>query len=955
MMCPLKRLTSHIFGVVLFILFFFFAPLQGNAGRILQADQLLRSGKGHEALEIYQGLVHESTSAAHLSTASGEVFSQALAGILRASLRFGEHALAEKVIQLATQSFSTDTTLLNLAGCYAEYRGRLREAEAFWKKALEIAPESLEARYRLAELGMVTSASPERIVPYRWLLDRYLKGPKLQPKDLEWVGRACVRLEKYDWEGAQKAYKEALDASPTLESVLVAKGDLWLDRYDEAAAMGIYGEALRSNRESLPALLGAAQTQREKGDFLGCRHTLDGALKLNPHHPLALAMAADLAFYDQQYNEAEEYLRQGYQTNPIEITLLAVEATYSIRRKQNERTAEVIKKAEGAYANPAEFYYQLADCLERNYLFRDADTFHAKCLEKAPWNKRALAARAMLASRVSPASAEMALEPMKAAFTSDQFHVRLYNMRNLFTKRAGFAKLESEHFILRIPASGARAYGSFALQLLEETLLDLKGQYNYQPSGKVIVEFYEEPDDFSIRIAGLPGTGLAGVCFGDIIILSAPSRSRLTGYSWGNNLRHELTHTFTLALSDFRIPRWYTEGLSVVEEWDSNTNSDPVLAMNLRKNDLVKLEDMDLAFHRPKGPATVALAYAQSGEVVQALTGHLGFPLHLKLLSEFATGVSTGECLPRVTGLSFEEINNEVKKRVAARVALGPPASLLSPAAPAIAAASSATETPRNKAWRELSGLAGGNKWEQAYQVASKWLETNPEDPPFLDAKSLTAYHAGNRREARKAAEAVLGKATDGFTAHCVLGWMDRDNRKWDKAIEHLLAAYRLHPRYVNPGSPILTAETILRDRRNRSGLADLLTVKLAMQTRDAKGYLELAQIRHELGEEEATQSALRKAILMEPYLPEVQIAWGYSLLAEGKNQDALERFRVAAEIDPLGGKPHYGMAQAYLASGSHEAALTSAQEAVKLDPALEEAAEFLQKVEGQTTGTGTP
>ncbi len=945
-------------GVVFPFLIGFFFMVQvfsASSASISEADRLFRTGQGREALKIYQGLVYEATSAANLSEATREVFSQALAGILRSSLRFGEHLLAERTIHLATETFPTDTTLLNLAGQYAEYRGRLTQAETFWRKALEISSDSLEARFRLAELRMGTTPPGERLAPYQQLLERYLNGPKLTAMDLEWVGRACVRLEKYDWEGAQKVYKEALDASPTLEPVLVAKGDLWLDRYDEPAALKIYAEVLKTNKESLPALLGIAQTQREKGDFLGCQHTLDEALKLNPHHPLALAMAADLAYYDQQYSEAEEFLKRGYRTNPIDTTLLAVEATYAIRAKRDLRTGEVLKKAEQACSNPSEFYYQLADCLERNYLFRDADRFHAKCLEKAPWHKRSLAARAMLSARVSPASAETALEPMKLAFSSDQFHVRLYNMRNLFVKRAEFARLESEHFILRISSSGARAYGSFALDLLEETLVDLKGKYGYQPNEKILVEFYDDPDDFSIRIAGLPGTGLAGVCFGDIIIISAPSRSRLTGYSWGNNLRHELTHTFTLALSDSRIPRWYTEGLSVAEEWDSNTNSDPILAMNLRKDELVKLEDMDLAFHRPKSTATVALAYAQSGEVVQALTSRLGFTIHLSLLSEFAKGLSTTECLPKVTGLTFEEINREVKTRVTARVALGPPQSQLSTAAPAIATASSATESPRDQTWRKLMELAGTRKWEQALEVASKWLESNPSDRPFLEAKSIAAYHSGNRREARKAAEAALQGATDGYTSHCVLGWLERDNRKWDKAVDHLLTAYKLHPRFVTPGSPILQAEEILRSRRNRSKLADLLELKLTVQTRDAKGYLELAQLRRELGDEEAAKEAVRKAVLMEPYLPEVQIAWGYALLSEGKHLEALERFRVAADLDTQGGAAHYGMAQAYLESGSREAALSSARQAIQLDPTLEEAEEFIKTLTGKAAEGRTP
>ena len=37
-------------------------------------------------------------------------------------------------------------------------------------------------------------------------------------------------------------------------------------------------------------------------------------------------------------------------------------------------------------------------------------------------------------------------------------------------------------------------------------------------------------------------------------------------FNWGSTAWHELAHTFTLGLSQYRAPRWFSEGLSVLEE-----------------------------------------------------------------------------------------------------------------------------------------------------------------------------------------------------------------------------------------------------------------------------------------------------------------------------------------------------------------------------------------------------
>lgn len=941
---------------------------EADSKRLEEADRLFWIGKGKPALALYQQLLSECTAAAQLSKASAEVQSGALIGILRASLRFGLHDLAENTLKLVSGITPNNPEVFTWAGNYMDYRGRLEEAQEYWNKAIGMNPNELEPRYHLAEANQVKSSSSERAASYRWFLDKFKQNASFSPNDLEWIGRACVRLEKYEWDGAQKAYQQALDVSPTLEAVLVAKGDLWLDRYDEDAAIKIYAEAIKANPESLPAFLGLAQTQREKGDFSSCKRSVDRILQLNPHHPTALALLADLSYYDQQNAEAEEALKKGYATNPVDIILLSVEATYAIRRKDQARVERVLQTAEKACWNPSEFHFQLADCLERNYLFRDADKHHNRCLELSPWHKRSHAAKSMLSGRISPVSAEAALEPMREAFRSDPFHIRLFNMRNLFAKRGEFVRLESEHFILRIPSAGARTYGTLALENLEQTYHELSETFHYQHPEKILVEFYEDPDDFSVRIAGLPGTGLAGVCFGNIIILSAPGRSRMTGFNWGNNLRHELTHSFTLALSESRLPRWYTEGLSVVEEWDPNTNSDPILAQRLRLKDLVKVEEMDLAFHRPKNMATVALAYAQSGEVVQALTSQLGFGIHLQLLKEFASGQATQEVLPRVTGIPFKKLNELVRGRVERRVNQGAPSSNLTAFPPvsdipaenaiipavtdigsvtaSIAEILKSTEEPRLVAWKAIEKNAITGEWEPALEEVNQWLDGHQTDQPFLEAKAVCAYHVGQKRDARKAAEAAISASSQSYYALMVLGWMDRDNRRWDRAVKNLMSAHRLRPRAFGPRSPIREAEKILKDHGTREELEELLSQRTALSAREVEGFLDLAQLRLSLEKPEAALQAIIQAVFIEPWLPETQILWGDCLQELGKPHEAIERYRVAADLDTQNGKARLGLARAYISSGSREQAEALAREAIKLDPTLEEASTLLKELD---------
>ena len=69
-----------------------------------------------------------------------------------------------------------------------------------------------------------------------------------------------------------------------------------------------------------------------------------------------------------------------------------------------------------------------------------------------------------------------------------------------------------------------------------------------------------------MRTVGLAGLAGLGACFGPVLAIDSPSAREVGQFNWGSTFWHELTHTFTLGLTGNRVPRWFSEGISVYEE-----------------------------------------------------------------------------------------------------------------------------------------------------------------------------------------------------------------------------------------------------------------------------------------------------------------------------------------------------------------------------------------------------
>ena len=73
-------------------------------------------------------------------------------------------------------------------------------------------------------------------------------------------------------------------------------------------------------------------------------------------------------------------------------------------------------------------------------------------------------------------------------------------------------------------------------------------RYGFTPTAPITVEIYPNHDDFAVRTAGLPGIGLLGVTFGDVVAMDSPSGRKSGDFHWGSTLWHEMAHVFTLSV-----------------------------------------------------------------------------------------------------------------------------------------------------------------------------------------------------------------------------------------------------------------------------------------------------------------------------------------------------------------------------------------------------------------------
>jgi tetratricopeptide (TPR) repeat protein len=222
-----------------------------------------------------------------------------------------------------------------------------------------------------------------------------------------------------------------------------------------------------------------------------------------------------------------------------------------------------------------------------------------------------------------------------------------------------------------------------------------------------------------------------------------------------------------------RVPRWFTEGLSVHEEhrarpgWGDDVTVDFVRA--LKAGELLPLGDLNRGFIRPKGPEQVANSYYQASLVVEWIEAQRGFPALLALLKAYGEGRSTEEAFPAVLGTSLEDFDKaffaQLEQRFAGPLAAVRPATRIS--APGLGA------IPARTSSADVEARA----------------KADPGDFEAQLAAGLALFHASKRAEALpyfERAQALFPEFAGRESPHFYLAAIYKDQGKPLDAIREL-------------------------------------------------------------------------------------------------------------------------------------------------------------------------
>lgn len=261
-----------------------------------------------------------------------------------------------------------------------------------------------------------------------------------------------------------------------------------------------------------------------------------------------------------------------------------------------------------------------------------------------------------------------ARETLDAATKLDPFNVRAANSLKLVKEIAGYARVETDHFIVRAKPGIDALLAAEIAKVMEENHAavtgDAPGALNYSPPTKTFIDLMPDHAWFAVRIAGLPKIHTIAASTGPVIAMEAPREGKgHTGtYDWPRVMRHEYTHTVGLSRTNNRMPHWFTEAQAqYLERAPRDYNTARLLSEAFQSDALFDFTQINVAFTRPKKPTDRQLAYAQGQWMYEYMVERFGATSPLTLMDLFGKGVREEAAVQQTFSISREQFLADFK------------------------------------------------------------------------------------------------------------------------------------------------------------------------------------------------------------------------------------------------------------------------------------------------------
>ncbi|MBW8039937.1 MAG: tetratricopeptide repeat protein [Planctomycetes bacterium] len=628
----------------------------------------------------------------------------------------------------------------------------------------------------------------------------------LDSEDLVILGETLLLLGGEPRLVLEQFYNRALRNDPNYRQAYLAAGSLALAKQDYELAANQYREAIKrfGNEPDVHCGLARAFYHSDRAEMI---KALDAALRINPKYAPALTMLAEHQIDCEDYDAAAKLLDRIIVTNPWHPEAWAYRAL--LAHLADDRSA-----FETCWTNALKFRptnpevdHLIGKKLSQKYRFAEGAEYQRGALILDP---DYLPAKIQLAQDLLRLGDEengwiLADEVHKR----DAYNVLAYNLANLRDNLAKFKTISANGFIVRMDPFEAAVYGDSVLKLLAQAKKQLCRKYGTELKSPVTVELFPRQQDFAVRTFGMPGgDGFLGVCFGNVITANSPKLE--SPHNWQAMLWHEFCHVVTLNLTQNKMPRWLSEGISVYEEMQRDPvwgqRMTPEFRKMILEGELTPVGNLSTAFLNPPTPMHLQFAYYESSLVVEFLIERFGLDALKLILADLGNGVEINTAIAKHTA-KLEKIQEQFSAFARKRAEeLAPDMEWIEPQTGQIGSSDPNalndwfTAHP-NSFWGltvRAKSLIDESKWEQAKEPLGKLISLYPQYAGEDNAYRLLAEAHRNLDETKQEREALgklAGISSDAVYAFDRLMQIGTERENWRQVVaagEKYLAVYPL-------------------------------------------------------------------------------------------------------------------------------------------------------------------
>ena len=857
---------------------------------LFRGEQLLLSGSYAAAADIFQ-------------MTDGLDRNEGIVGASRAFFMMGNSAQAINV----AEEFIEDSDYARFP-LVSTQLAEVKRAIGRSSEALDILAMVVEEQFEPPVRTLVQYGSLLKLVGKRseaeQVLDlavqRYNNGLVFASEDVAMVALASWLLDNFH--DANSLFSEATRANPNNLEAHVLWGDLFLEKYNASDAERSYQEVLDINSRHVPALVGMAKVA-------GDERALTRALAINPNSVLALETYGQLLLMNSRDEEAKEYFERALNLNPQSLKTLSILAAQAIFNQRPEEYEQYKARVDAFSPNNPQFLGDIADTFGNNYLFAEAVEFARAAIKSDPeyWQGYTL-----LGSNLIRLGEEVeGKENLEIGFENDPFNVMTSNMLKVFDTLETYETLESEHFKVHMSENDADILWPYMEPLLEESWDTLTAKYGFEPEGPILIEVFENSADFAVRSVGLPDIGpLVGICFGKVVTLISPDT---LAANWQEIVWHEFMHVITLQMTNNRMPRWLSEGISVWEEregrsyWGRSQGLDLVRAAKDEK--LLHVKDLNSGFSGARDNADLGFAYFQSYLVVDYISEEYGFDKLLELIDQYAVVKDESDRFDEVFQLTLDQFDNGFRSWINQRV-------------------------------EEI------NVYVHSEDVPD---EGEGHGHGIRENSSAILAELYNNASLKQHMSARIEENPRDFQAHLQLGIVLFKEEDYEQAKFHLITANDMLPSYTGYPSPALVLSQIYDREENQQEQLHWLEILLQNLQHDYESAIVLAEQALKNEQFERAEYYIDRAIQVDPYRSSVHELKARYADRVGDSGLAVTEYEVLLKLeinDPV--EARTDLAEAYLNNGQVDEARQSVLYALEVAPSYRRAQEvLLQSING--------